>query len=222
MEKFLEKTALFSGLSSEEAAEVLKETGATRKSFFKGETVLSAGEAAGKFGLVTKGSVLVEYSDVWGNNSVLGKTGEGDVFAEAYAFSQSKTVPVRVIAAEDSEAIFFDAKKILSLGNDGRDFAVVKNLLSICADKAYKLSRRIIHTSSKTIRGRLLSFFSERIRTEGSFVFEIPFDRRRLAEYLGVDRSALSAELSEMQKEGLIKYKKNRFEISEKAGIEKE
>lgn len=220
MKKFLENDQLFAGFDEAEIAELLKKTCATRRSFLKGETVLSAGLSADKFGLVTRGSVLVEYSDVWGNNSVLGKTGEGDVFAEAYAFSKSETLPVRVVAAEDCDAIFFEAKKILALRNDECAFRLIKNLLAICADKAYKLSRRIVHTSSKTIRGRLLSFFSERIRAEGKYSFEIPYDRRRLAEYLGVDRSALSAELSKMQREGLIRYRKNRFEVSEKTRIE--
>ena len=71
----------------------------------------------------------------------------------------------------------------------------------------------MLNITPKTIRARLMSYFSECIKTTGSYTFDIPYDRRQLADYLGTDRSALSAELSKMQKEGLLTYRKNHFEM---------
>ena len=90
---------------------------------------------------------------------------------------------------------------------------MIGNLLSLSAEKNLKLSRRIFHTSSKSIRGRLISYFSQQVRQNGSYQFTIPFNRKQLADYLGVDRSALSNELSKMQKDGLIEYEKNKFTL---------
>ena len=90
---------------------------------------------------------------------------------------------------------------------------LVQNLLSLTARKNLTLSRRILHTSSKTIRGRLVSYFSDQALLQGSCRFSIPFNRQQLADYLGVDRSALSHELSKMKREGLIAYEKNRFTL---------
>ena len=89
------------------------------------------------------------------------------------------------------------------------------NLLKICANKSLELSRKILHNGSKTIRGRLMSYFSECIQKSGAYKFDIPYNRQQLADYLGVDRSAMCSELSKMQKEGIISYHKNSFKIED-------
>ena len=91
--------------------------------------------------------------------------------------------------------------------------ALIRNLLAVTSQKNLALSRRIFHTSPKTIRGRLLSYLSAQALRENSRSFAIPFDRQQLADYLGVDRSALSAELGRMRAEGLIRFRKNEFEL---------
>ena len=93
-------------------------------------------------------------------------------------------------------------------------------LLQISARKNLALSQRMLHTAPKTIRGRLLSYLSQQALEAGSRRFAIPFDRQQLADYLGVDRSALSGELSKMQREGLLQCRKNVFELNETGGIE--
>ena len=83
--------------------------------------------------------------------------------------------------------------------------------ISLSAQKNLNLSRKIFHTSPKTIRGRLLSYLSYQSMRSGSSSFTIPFNRQQLADYLNVDRSALSNELSKMQRDGLIQVERNRF-----------
>lgn len=79
------------------------------------------------------------------------------------------------------------------------------------------LSRRIFHTTSKSIRGRLLSYLSYQATRQGSLQFTIPFNRQQLADYLSVDRSAMSNELSKMQKEGMLTVNRNYFVLNVEA-----
>ena len=122
---------------------------------------------------------------------------------------------VNVIAMSDCEVLFLDVRKILKVCPNACEFHqnLVQNLLAISAQKNLNLSRRIFHTSSKTIRGRLLSYLSYQAMECGKNEFDIPYNRQQLADYLGVDRSAMSNELGKMQKDGLIEVKRNHFRI---------
>lgn len=92
--------------------------------------------------------------------------------------------------------------------------ALIKNLVAISAEKCLALSMRMKHTAPRTIRGRLLRYLSDQARLSGSFEFNIPYDRQQLANYLGVDRSAMSGELSKLRREGLVECRKNRFVLN--------
>ena len=96
---------------------------------------------------------------------------------------------------------------------------LIRNLLTVCASKSLQLSERIMHTTSKSIRGRLLSYFSDCAKKEGSYSFTIPFNRQQLADYLGVDRSTMCNELSKMQREGLIRYERSSFTLAENSAM---
>lgn len=92
---------------------------------------------------------------------------------------------------------------------------LIQNLLTVCAAKNLQLSQRILHTTPKGIRARLMSYFSECVKRAGQYSFDIPYNRQQLADYLGVDRSAMCSELSRMQREGLLTYHKNHFSVHE-------
>lgn len=209
MYDFLENTLLFKNISAKDFPALLKELGAVKKEYKKGEILLHEGESLDKIGIVLQGLVLIESADVWGNNSLLGSAAKGSVFGEAYACVPGEKLMISVRAVEPSTILFIHVDKILT----GSNRILVHNLLTICAKKNLQLSRRILHTSSKSLRGRLISFFSECVKKENSFTFSIPFNRQQLADYLSVDRSAMCNELSKMQKDGLITYHKNNFTI---------
>ena len=122
---------------------------------------------------------------------------------------------VSAIAAEPSRILFLDTGRVLTAYPSAcsHHSRLVQNLLYISSQKNFNLSRRIFHTSSKSIRSRLLSYLSFQAVQQGSYSFEIPFNRQELADYLCVDRSALSNELSKMKKEGLLSCTKNKFEL---------
>ncbi len=210
---FLSNTNLFRGTTPEEIASMLDCLMAEEKSFKKDEVIYRTGDVIHKIGMVITGSVSIENDDIWGNKSILDKIGSGQVFAETYACAPGEPLMVSVVAAENTVVLFLDVTKTLqpcssACGHHGK---LIRNLLTISSQKNLILSRRIFHTSAKSIRGRLLSYLSYQATREGNREFDIPFNRQQLADYLSVDRSALSNELSKMQQEGLITVHKNHF-----------
>ena len=196
MEKDLFANApLFQGFEPGEREKILNCLQGKSRTYEKDELILRAGDVVSALGMVLSGSVLIENDDVWGNRSVLDKAGLGQIFAE------------------NTQVLFLDIRKVLSLCPRLCSFhhQLIRNLLMISSQKNLTLSRRIFNTSSKTIRGRLLSYLSYEALKHGSREFSIPFNRQQLADYLGVDRSALSAELGKMQRDGLIQVKRKDF-----------
>ena len=215
----LTNTQLFRGIDSAEIKPLLSCLGVIERNFKKGDIILAEGEPTDQMGVVLSGMVLIEHCDVWGNRILLGNAAPGAVFAESYACIPGEPLQISVVASEDTSVLFLNVGKVLTTCTNSCEFhtKLVRNLLTVCAGKSLDLSRRILHSTSKSIRGRLMSYFSECIKKAGSYSFEIPYNREQLASYLGVDRSAMSNELSKMKKEGLIQYHKNHFTIIESA-----
>ncbi|WP_024752718.1 Crp/Fnr family transcriptional regulator [Treponema phagedenis] len=212
----LSNTILFRGITPEEIKNVLLCLGGKQKHFTKEETVYRAGEQVSALGIVLSGSVIIENNDVWGNKTVLDKLGIGKVFAETYACSEKETLMVDVVATEDTDILFLQTKPLLTLCPQTCAYhtKVIRNLVSLLAQKNLHLSHRMFYASSKSIRGRLLSYLSHQAAQNSSWEFTIPFNRQELADYLQVDRSALSNEISKMQKEGFFTVNKNQFSIT--------
>lgn len=212
---FLSQTALFQGISLEEIQKMLNCLGAEKKKFGKTDIIYHAGDKIQSMGMVLSGRVHIENDDLWGNKSMLDNIEPGAVFAETYACVPEEPLMVNVVAAEASEILFLNVRQLIQTCSNVCTYhsQLIQNLLMISAQKNLNLSRRIFHTSSKSIRGRLLSYLSFQARHQGKSEFIIPFNRQQLADYLSVDRSALSNELSKMQKDGLLKVNKNCFSL---------
>ena len=180
----------------------------------KGELILISGSIITEIGLVLSGSVRIEHTDLWGNKSILGIIPAGGVFAESYACIPGEPMLADAAANENCEVLFINVPRLFIPCPDCRSQnRLIQNLVIISAEKNLQLSRRSLHTSPKSIRGRLFSYFSQQVSAQGNSRIGIPFDRQQLADYLNVDRSALSKELGKMKKDGLIDYHKNTFEI---------
>ncbi|HIZ62858.1 MAG TPA: Crp/Fnr family transcriptional regulator [Candidatus Gemmiger avistercoris] len=195
---------LFRGLAEEETALALAALNARRLPFRRGRQLLQAGQCTGRFGLVLAGRVHIEHLDVWGSKTLLGQAQEGDLFAETYACLPHEPMLVQVTAASDGEALFLDGALLLAPGSEPWRQQLTRNLLEIAARKNLELARRNLYTAPKTIRGRVTAYFSALAVKSGSLRFTLPYDRQQLADYLGVDRSALSSTLSQMQRDGLL------------------
>lgn len=213
MELLLSETPLFQGIQEAEISALLQCLAAQERSYRKGDVIFSEGTVTESLGIVLSGMALISFCDAWGNHSILGSVAPGAVFAEVYACIPGEPLRISVSAAEDTTVLFLNVRRVLSTCTNACPFhtRLVRNLLTVCAQKSFQLSQRIAHTSFKSIRGRLMSYFSECAKVSGSNRFQIPYNRQQLADYLGVDRSAMSSELSKMQKDGLICYHRNEF-----------
>ncbi|MEA4946887.1 MAG: Crp/Fnr family transcriptional regulator [Oscillospiraceae bacterium] len=217
---FLADTVLFHGASPEEIKSMLGCLGAVEKTAAKGEVLFRAGSPAKYMAMVLSGSVQIENDDVWGNKSVLDSIGPGEVFAETYACVPDEPLQVSAVAVEKSALLLLDAARLLRTCPQAcaHHVTLIRNLLVVSAQKNLSLSRRIFHTSAKTIRGRLLSYLSYQAVRSGGNYFDIPFNRQQLADYLSVDRSAMSAELSKMRKDGLLECSRSHFHLNTGSG----
>ena len=180
----LAQTPLFRGSTPEEVASMLACLGAVQRAYQKGAVIYCAGDTVQSMGLILSGSVHIESGDVWGNRSILDQAGPGQVFAETYACLPDEPLMVSVTAAADTQVLFLQTSRVLQTCTSAcaHHARLIRNLLAISAQKNLILSRRIFHTSPKTIRGRLLSYLSFQSLRQGSRSFTIPFNRQQLAD----------------------------------------
>ena len=207
------ESVLFSQLSPEEISSALSGLHAQVKEYKAGSIILSAGHTTEWMGLVLSGSVTVQSNDLWGNRSILSHIGEGDFFAETFAWLSDAVMPVEVIANEDCSILFLNIAVLRTLSPVQHPWttALTANLLTITAHKNLRLTGRSFHTSPKSARSRIMTYLNSVSLQKQSREFDIPFDRQQLADYLNLERSAMSKELGRMRDEGLIRTKKKHF-----------
>lgn len=211
----LERTKLFAGLSYEETEKMLRCLNAKQRAFKKGELVLRQGESVKSIMVLAEGKLHIQRDDHWGNRSIISIIGVSEMFGEAYAAPDSGAMLNDVLAVEDSMVLCFDMERLISVCPEACSFhsAVVRNLLFAISEKNRKLVQKLGYMSERTTREKLIAYLSDEAKRNNSSSFSIPFNRQQLADYLSVDRSALSNELSKMRNDGLLKFCKNRFEL---------
>ena len=211
----LKRTKLFSGVGEKDIASLLSCLGARKKEYKKGEYILREGEYISDIFILVEGKIHIQKDDYWGNRSILSVISVGEMFGEGYAAPESGALLNDVVAVEDSSVIFFDVKKILTTCSSACRFhnMIVQNMFFAISDKNRKLVQKLGHMSGRTTRAKLISYLSEEAKRQGSSTFTVPFNRQQLADYLCVDRSAMSNELCKMRDEGMIKFEKSRFEL---------
>lgn len=227
MEEYIEilsENPLFAGMGKSEIEDVCGCIGRRILNYRKNEYVMSAGEPKGKTGIVLEGSVNILKEDFWGNRMIIGKMGQGDMFGEAFALAKVPALPVSVIAAEKTKVLMIDPEKLMhpcqpSCACHSR---VIENMVRLLAGKNVMLTAKIGHVTRKTTREKLLSYLSEQAVREKSSSFTIPYNRQELAEFLSVDRSAMSHELGKMREDGMIRFHKNEFCLLAEHGENKE
>lgn len=195
---------LFRDIPSRELSGLLREAGGRRVSFQKGELLLRRGEVTRRLGLVLSGTVHIIREDFWGNRGIVGLAEMGEIFAESYALA-GEPLEVSVLAASAGEALFLDAEHLSA--------RLSANLLALLAEKNLMLTRKMRHMARGTTREKLLSYLSAQAARIGQPEFDIPLDRQQLADYLAVDRSAMSAVLGKLRDEGILTFHKNHFHL---------
>lgn len=211
----LNECPLFRDIEGEQLTLLLNCLAAKTQAYKRDAFIFRAEERAIYIGIVLSGAANVIQEDFWGNRTILSRAEPGELFGESFSCAEVQTLPVSVVATEASEIMLIDYRKVISTCPSSCDFhaRLISNMLQILARKNVMLTRKMEHLSKRTTREKLLSFLSAQAFHAHSDEVLIPFNRQELADYLCVERSALSRELSAMKREGVLSYEKNRFKL---------
>ncbi len=213
--KILTKIPLFESLTEKQITDVMPCLGAVVKEYKKNNIIFLEGDKANKFGVVLYGSVRAEKEDYNGNRSVINVIDKYNLFGEAYACSGINSFPVSMVAAEDCSVMLIESVHIHSSCINSCDIhrLLFRNLLKIVSRKNIVLNRKIEFMSKRTTKEKIMSYLFAESEQAGSKSFTIPFDRQALADFLGVERSAMSAEIGKLRDEGIIEVDRSNFKI---------
>lgn len=209
----LEKCLLFEGICMEDLSAMLGCIGGRVLEAAKGSAVFREGDPARYVGMVLSGAVRLVREDYYGNRSIVAHIAPGELFGETYACAGVQAMPVSVVADTDSKVLLMDCRRITTSCSNACAFhsRIVFNLLRMVATKNLVFDQKIQITSQRTTREKLMAYLLNEAKLRGSSRFSIPYDRQGLADYLEVDRSGLSAEISKLRREGVLESEKNWF-----------
>ena len=212
---YLRNSSLFKNIDAESLEKLFTCLSAREKEFERDTFVFRAGDDINLVYYILSGSMHIIDEDFWGNRSIVETMQKDTLFGEAYVFSSMEKYLVGVIAAENSTVLEIDPVKLFETCSNGCSChtQLVRNALHIVSEKIVRLTEKLGHVTRRTTREKLLSYLSARAHQEKNNSFHIPYSRQQLADYLCVDRSALSHELSRLKKQGMLWYHKNHFEL---------
>ncbi|MBQ7800548.1 MAG: Crp/Fnr family transcriptional regulator [Oscillospiraceae bacterium] len=213
--EILRKCPLFAEIKNEDLIPLLDCLRAEVKSYRKKDVIILEGEAARCIGIVLSGSVQIEISDYYGNRTILSTAEPSELFGESFACAEVKSIPINVVASENCEVMLIDCRRVMHSCTNACNFhsQMIFNLMRIVALKNIVFHQKIEIISKRSTREKLMAYLMFQAKRAKQSRFEIPFDRQELADYLGVDRSGLSNEISKLTAEGVLKSKKNYFEL---------
>jgi len=216
----LQECPLFEGIFPDELTALLNCLGARVQTHTKNATIFREGDPATFIGIVLTGSAHLVREDYFGNRSLVARIAPGELFGESYSCSGVTTLPINVIAGEDCQVMLIDCRRVTVSCSNACAFhsRMVTNLLRLVAAKNLVLHQKIEITSKRSTREKLMAYLLSQAKSQGSSYFTIPYDRQTLADYLEVDRSGLSAEISKLRREGILDADRNVFRLLFPAG----
>ncbi len=212
--KNLEECILFKNIENSQILPLLNCLEYKIKEYKKNQLVFQNGCKTNKGGIVLNGALQIVQYDYFGNRSILSRIEENQLFGISYSLC-NLALPICIEASTESVILFINANKITTPCKKlcQNHIVLMNNLLNILARKNVNLNQKIECLSKRTTREKILNYLTQKSIENNSKTFNIPHDRQGLADYLCVERSAMSAEITKLQKEGLIKTRKNYFEI---------
>lgn len=213
--EILRKCSLFNQIEDENLIALLGCLGARVETFGKKYTIIAEGNPAKYIGIVLSGSAQIVRIDYFGNRSIVSGIEPSEIFGEAFACAEVTSVPVTVIANEPCEIMLIDCFRIMHSCSNSCSFhqQMIFNLMRNLATKNIMFHQKIEITSKRSTREKLMTYLMLYAKKVNSNSFDIPFDRQELADYLEVDRSGLSAEISKLRKEGIIESNRKHFKL---------
>ncbi len=213
--ELLKKMPLFQGIGSKEMDSLVGCLSGRERRYERNEIIFRAGDPPRYLGVVLEGNVRVFREDLLGNRTILGEFGQGDLFGETFALARAEAMPVTVTATQASQIMLIEGWRITGTCPHccGFHTRLIENMMAILAKKNLMLSETMEVLSKRSTRDKLLNYLSGQSQRAGSLTFTIPFNRQELADYLCVDRSAMSSELSKLQKEGILFCDRSSFTL---------
>lgn len=213
--EILKKCTLFEGIGDNDLAEKLSCLNAKVKQYGKNQVIISEGQRVTDIGIVLSGAVQIVSVDYFGNRNIVTQIEPSHIFGEAFVCAEVMSVPISAAASEDSEIMLIDGNRIMCPCCNSCEFhkQLIANLMKNLALKNLTLNRKIEITSKRTTREKLMTYLMWQAKSKGSDSFTIPYDRQELADFLQVDRSGLSAEISKLRREGILKCDRSRFTL---------
>jgi CRP/FNR family transcriptional regulator, dissimilatory nitrate respiration regulator len=214
---------LFEGIEPSEAIRLLSCVSYTGRTLRKGDKAIKAGEEVSCVGIVISGTVQIVREGFDGKRVIQASFGRGAVFAETLAFAKVKKSPITVVASETSEVLMIPWTRLLRTCDKACEahHRVIENMMRIIAEKNLFLNRKLEILSGRTMREKVMTFLSHARADQGSSSFTIPYTRAELADFLCVDRSALSRELGNMRDEGILSFSGQTFTLVKKPFVDK-
>lgn len=211
--QLLKKTRLFYGIEEDELETMMGCLSAEIRNYQKGEYVFRRGECITNVAMLLEGSIHIQKEDYWGNLSILNEISEGELFGEVYACLGNEGILNNAVSVKNSTVLLLNVNRILTTCPSACQFhgRLIRNLLSVLALKNKALTHKLEHMSQRSTREKLLSYLSEQSLKAGCPSFDIPFNRQQLADFLSVDRSAMSNALCKMRDEGILEFDRNHF-----------
>lgn len=218
MEKFfdiLSTCPLFEKVGRENYGKMLRCFGARVVSVKKGSAVFHEGQIPSNVGIVLTGAVQTVQDDYFGNRSILSMASPGQLFAEGFACAGVDAMPVSVVASADSEIMLIDCSHIMTICHNVCAFhnQMIRNLLHSVAKSNLLLNQKIEILSKRTTREKVMAYLLSEAKIQGSDEFTIPYDRQELADYLGVERSAMSTVIGQLRDDGIILVNRRHFQL---------
>ncbi|WP_167958281.1 Crp/Fnr family transcriptional regulator [Anaerosporobacter faecicola] len=213
----IQASKLFDGISSDEIVGLLPCLSATEQSYKKDNYIFHTGDTTSKIGLILSGCAHLVKEDYWGNHTILSEVMPGEYFGEAYACLKQEAFQISCVATEATTILFFDMQKVVTVCSSACHFhtRLIQNLMKALARKNVFLMQKLDYISQRSTKDKLLAYLSAQATKQGTNAFTIPFNRQQLADYLSVDRSAMSNELCKLRDEGLLTFHKNSFTLTE-------
>lgn len=211
----IESAPMFQSIEPGEIEAMLNCLGARESGYDKGAFILREGQSVADMGLLLSGAALIVQEDFWGNRNLLARISPGQLFAEAFACAGETDLTVSIIAEAACRVLWLNVRRLLATCPTAcqHHSRMIRNLLADLADKNLRFNEKLIHISQRSTREKLLSYLSAEARRQGAAEFDIPFNRQQLADYLSVERSAMSAELGRLRDEGALTFKKDHFHL---------
>ena len=204
---------LFENIERKEAEKMLDCLGVFKRRYSQDEFILRAGDETELIGLVLDGGVYIVREDFWGNRNIISRVVPGQVFGEGYACTPGARSVVSIIAVQPTVIMYMNVRRVLTTCPSACPFhtQLIRNLLSVLSRRTLELNEKLMYMTQRSTREKLLAYLSAEAGRSGGAEFDIPFDRQQLADYLSVERSAMSAELGRLKREGVLDFKREHF-----------